>query len=181
MLFLKIFRENTLKQLIILVLEQWVQPFIAWIPGITGFTVRYLFFKLIFNHLGGFCYIGAGVTMQRSFGIRVGKRFAVNRGTILDGKGNLSIGDNVLIGPNVVITSAQHSFDRVDIPIIMQVETKKEVIIGNDVWIGANSVILPGVHIGDRVIIGAGSVVSHDIASHSIAVGAPARVIKPLL
>ena len=181
MLLEKIFRENTPNQLIVLALEQWVQPFLAWIPGITGFTLRYVFFKLIFNRLEGFSYIAPSVTMQRSYGIRAGKRLAVNRGTLIDGKGNIQIGDNVLIGPYVVITSAQHSFDRADLPMIMQVETKKEVVIGNDVWIGAHAVILPGVHIGDRVIIGAGSIVSHDIESHSIAAGAPARVIKPLL
>lgn len=181
MLFAKIFRENTPKQLMVLALEQWIQPFIAWIPGITGFAIRYVFFKLLFNRLGGFSYIAPSVTMQRSYGIRAGRRLAVNRGTIIDGKGKIQIGDNVLIGPYVVIASAQHSFDQADLPMIMQVETQKEVVIGNDVWIGAHAVILPGVHIGDRVIIGAGSIVSHDIESHSVAVGAPARVIKPLL
>ena len=181
MLLAKFFRENTFKQLVTLALEQWVQPFIAWIPGITGFFVRYIFFKLIFSHLGGFCYIAPGVTLQRSYGICIGSRLAVNRGTLMDGKGNLKIGDDVLIGPYVVITTAQHSFDRVDLPMNMQVETKKEVTIGNDVWIGAHVVILPGVHIGNRVIIGASSVVSHDIESHSVAVGVPARVIKHLL
>lgn len=181
MLLAKFFRENTFKQLIVLALEQWLQPFIAWIPGITGFAIRYLFYKLIFNHLGGFCYIAPGVTMQRSYCIRAGKRIAVNRGTILDGKGNLQIGDNVLISPHVVITSSQHSFHRADLPMILQTETNKEVVIGNDVWIGANAVILPVVHIGDRVIIGAGAVVTHDIQSHCIAVGVPARVIKSLL
>jgi maltose O-acetyltransferase len=180
MLLAKFFRENTVKQLAILALEQWVQPFVAWIPGISGFAIRYLFFKMIFKNLGGFSYIAPGVTMQRSFGIRAGKRMAVNRGSILDGKGSLTIGDDVLIGPNVVITSSQHSCEKTDVPMIMQTEIKKSVVIGNDVWIGANVVILPGVHIGDRVIIGAGSVVTHDIKSHSIAVGVPARVIKPL-
>lgn len=181
MLFTKILRENTPKQLIVLALEQWVQPFLAWIPGITGFTLRYLFFKLIFARLGGFSYIAPSVTMQRSYGIRAGKRLAVNRGTLIDGKGSVQIGDNVLIGPYVVIASAQHSFEQVGVPMIMQVETQKEVVIGNDVWIGAHAVILPGVHIGDRVIIGAGSIVSHDIEAHSIAAGVPARIIKPLL
>ncbi len=47
MLLAKIFRENTPKQLMVLALEQWIQPFIAWIPGITGFTIRYVFFKLL--------------------------------------------------------------------------------------------------------------------------------------
>lgn len=54
----------------------------------------------------------------------------------------------------------------------------KEVVIGNESHIGANSVVVAGVHIGERVQVGAGSVVTKDIPSFSVAVGNPARVIK---
>ena len=53
--------------------------------------------------------------------------------------------------------------------------------IGNDVWIGGNVTVLPGVTIGDRAVIGAGSVVTEDIPADSVAVGAPAKVVKELL
>lgn len=52
--------------------------------------------------------------------------------------------------------------------------------IGNNVWIGDKSTILDGVHIGDNVIVGANSVVTHDIPSNSVAAGMPAKIIKQL-
>ena len=57
-------------------------------------------------------------------------------------------------------------------------EISKGVTIGNGVWIGNNVVILGGVNIGDKAIIGAGSVVTHDVPAYSIAAGNPARIIK---
>lgn len=57
-------------------------------------------------------------------------------------------------------------------------EWAEPVTIGNNVWIGGSVTILPGVTIGDNVTIGAGSVVTRDIPSNSIAVGNPCKVIK---
>ena len=59
-------------------------------------------------------------------------------------------------------------------------EYAKPIIIGNNVWIGGNVCVLPGVTIGDNVVIGAGSVVNRDIASNTVAVGNPCRVIKKI-
>ena len=50
--------------------------------------------------------------------------------------------------------------------------------MGNDVWIGTRVIIMPGVHIGDHVIIGANSVVTHDVPSYSVVAGSPARVVR---
>ena len=55
---------------------------------------------------------------------------------------------------------------------------KGDTVIGNDVWIGQNAVILPGVHIGDGAIIGANSVVGHDVPPYTIVAGNPARVLR---
>lgn len=52
------------------------------------------------------------------------------------------------------------------------------MVIGNDVWIGTRVIIMPGVHIGNHVIIGANSVVTHDIPDYSVAPGSPARVVR---
>lgn len=56
----------------------------------------------------------------------------------------------------------------------------KKTVIGDNCFIGVNAVILPGVHIGDEVVIGAGSIVTKDIESNSLAVGNPARVIRKI-
>ena len=56
----------------------------------------------------------------------------------------------------------------------------KPITIGQDCWLGGNVIVLPGVTIGDRVVVGAGSVVTRDIPSDSLAVGNPARVIRKI-
>ncbi|UJF17665.1 sugar O-acetyltransferase [Vibrio sp. SS-MA-C1-2] len=111
------------------------------------------------------------------FNIHVGNNFYSNHNlTILD-VCEVKIGDNVLIGPHVMITTAGHPID----PIERQItEFGSPISIGNDVWIGGNVSILPGVSIGDNVVIGAGSVVNKDIPSDSVAVGNPCRVIKKI-
>ena len=110
--------------------------------------------------------------------ISVGKRFFANFNfTVLD-EARVTIGDDCFIGPNVGIYTACHSTDPVER------NTRQEwalpVTIGDNVWIGGSVTILAGVTIGDNVTIGAGSVVTRDIPSNSIAVGNPCRVIKKL-
>lgn len=62
--------------------------------------------------------------------------------------------------------------------LVPDLEITKPITVGNDVYIGIRTIILPGVHIGNNVIIGAGSIVTHDIPDNSVAVGVPAKVIK---
>lgn len=92
---------------------------------------------------------------------------------------DLIMGDYVLMGPDVVIFSSSHEYKNPDVPIMLQggVE-RRPVVIGNDVWIGTRVIIMPGVHIGDHVIIGANSVVTHNIPDYSVAAGSPARVVR---
>ena len=93
--------------------------------------------------------------------------------------GPVSIGRDVLMGPDVVIYTSGHKFDRVDIPIGKQGPSSVEpVSIGNDCWIGRRVMIMPGVHIGDGCVIGAGAVVTKDVPSYSVVGGVPAKVIK---
>lgn len=108
--------------------------------------------------------------------IRVGRRFFANfHFTVLD-EAYVTIGDDCFIGPNVSIYTACHSTDPVERNT--RQEWANPVNIGDNVWIGGSVTILPGVTIGDNVTIGAGSVVTRDVPSNSIAVGNPCRVIK---
>ena len=94
-------------------------------------------------------------------------------------QGPSSIGDYVLMGPDVQIYTRNHKYDRVDIPMYNQGESEiKKVNIGNDVWIGSRAIILPGVTIGDGAIIGAGSIVTKNVEPYAIVGGNPAKVIK---
>lgn len=110
--------------------------------------------------------------------IFIGEGFFANFNlTVLD-EAEVRFGDNVFVGPNVSIYTACHPLDAETRNTI--VEWAEPVTIGNSVWIGGSVTICPGVTIGDNVVIGAGSVVTKDIPSNTIAVGNPARVIKHL-
>lgn len=137
--------------------------------------------KLLRSFLGK---IGNNVLIESDFecdygyNIMVGENFYMNHnGVILDGA-KVEIGDNVFIGPNCGIYTAGH-------PIEVETRNKgleyvKPIKIGNNVWLGGNVVILPGVTIGDNVTIGAGSIVTKDIPSNTVAHGNPCRVIRTI-
>lgn len=110
--------------------------------------------------------------------IKIGNNFIANYNlTILD-ETDVTIGDNVFIGPNVSIYTITHALD---IPQrnagLMQA---RPVTIGDNVWICGNCVILPGVTIGEGCVIGAGSVVVHDIPPLTLAIGNPCRPLRPI-
>lgn len=96
--------------------------------------------------------------------------------------GPVTIGNDVMIGPEVVVYTSGHRFDSLDVPMRLQGFTdKRPVEIGNDVWIGRRAIIMPGVKIGDGCVIGAGAVVTKDIPPYSVAGGVPAKVVKSRL
>lgn len=93
--------------------------------------------------------------------------------------GPITVGKNVMMGPEVIIYTTRHKHDRTDITMIEQgMDKVLPVTIGNDVWIGRRAIIMPGVKIGDGCIIGAGAIVTHDVPSYCIVAGVPAKVVK---
>lgn len=92
--------------------------------------------------------------------------------------GPVSIGNNVMLAQNIVVSGLNHGYELVNIsPSEQKVDTKK-IVISDNVWIGANCVITPGVTIGRHAVVGAGSVVTKDISDYSVAIGNPARIVK---
>lgn len=92
------------------------------------------------------------------------------------------IGKNVMMAPEVVIHTINHNFDRIDLPMMSQGNSKVEnVVIEDDVWIGQRVIILPGVAIYKGCIIGAGAVVTKSFPPYSIIGGNPAKLIKSRL
>lgn len=112
------------------------------------------------------------------YNIEVGENFYANVNLVILDGAKVTIGDNAFIAPNVGIYTAGHPLDAERRN--QGLEYAYPIRIGNNVWIGAHSVILPGVTIGDHAVIGAGSVVTKDIPSYSLAVGNPCRVIRSL-
>ncbi|WP_140368074.1 acyltransferase, partial [Vibrio parahaemolyticus] len=90
-----------------------------------------------------------------------------------------TIGNNVMIAPNVAILSSTHSYERLDIPMVDQEDVfGLPPVIEDDVWIGRNVVIKHGITIGKGAIVGACSLVTKDVPSYAIVGGVPAKVIK---
>ena len=108
----------------------------------------------------------------------IGHHFYANFNMSIVDDGGVHIGNYVMFGPNVTVTVTGH-------PVWGEYRRKcaqfsLPVVIEDDVWIGANTVVLPGVTIGKGTVIGAGSVVTHDIPAGVVAFGAPCRVIREI-
>lgn len=110
--------------------------------------------------------------------ISIGDNCALNAYIHIWGSGGVEIGNNVMIAAHVIITSVTHDYNSPSIRHSKLIH--KKVIIKDNVWIGTGSIILPGITIGEGAVIGAGSVVTHDVPSKSIVVGNPARIIKTM-
>ena len=112
------------------------------------------------------------------YNIHLGKNFYANHHcTILDGA-TVTIGDNVMLGPMVNISTSSHPLSQ---QLRMQgFATAKPITIQDNVWIGMGVQILQGVTIGENSVIAAGAVVNRDIAANTMAAGVPAVAIKQL-
>jgi acetyltransferase-like isoleucine patch superfamily enzyme len=110
--------------------------------------------------------------------VRIGDRCLIGRGSGIVGHLAIDIGDDVWTGHYVYITDQNHGYDDPRLPISRQAQEERPVTIGDGSWLGHGTVVLPGSRIGRHVIIGANSVVTGEIPDYSIAVGAPARVVR---
>ena len=134
--------------------------------------------KKILGFLGNDFYIEPPFRCDYGYNISVGENFYSNYNcTILD-CAKVTIGDNVMFAPNVSLFTAGH-------PVHFEarnafIEYAFPINIGDNVWIGGGAIVNPGITIGDNVVIGSGSVVTKDVASNSIAVGNPCRVIREI-
>ncbi len=134
--------------------------------------------RQLFRSVGRNVWIEPDFRCEFGKNITIGNDVYINFGCVILDCGQVTIGDNTLIGPNVGLFSGNHTTDATEraagglIP--------KPITIGNRVWICGNVSIVPGVSVGDDSIIGAGSVVTHDIPAGVIAAGNPCRVLRTI-
>lgn len=109
--------------------------------------------------------------------LRVGKRVAINAFVHIWANAPVTIGDHSMLASHVRITTSTHD------PAIRPYRDHRRdapVVIGRNVWIGSGAIVLPGITIGDNAVVGAGSVVTRDVAPDTIVAGVPARVLRTL-
>lgn len=138
--------------------------------------VRELFFRLINKPIDETFRLFPPFYTNCGKNIHLGKNVFINSCCHFQDQGGITIGNNVLIGHNVVIATLNHN----PIPELRASILPKPVKIGNNVWIGANATILPGVTIEDGAIIAAGAVVTKNVKKNTIVGGNPAKVIKKI-
>ena len=138
--------------------------------------IRELFSKLIGEEVSEDFRVFPPFTTDFGKNIHLGKNVFINSGCRFQDQGGIYIGDNVLIGHNVVLATLNHDEN----PEKRGNLIPSPIRIGNDVWIGSNVTITPGVTIGDNAIVGAGAVVTRDVEKNTIVAGVPAKYIRDI-
>ena len=131
------------------------------------------------RHRGLHVWLGAKGCIARPKEVSFGNNIFINKGFHISAR-NLTFGDNIMIGPNLVIECDDHVFNKVGITMFENRNKRNigSVTIENDVWMGANVTVLKGVVIGEGSVVGAHSVVAKDIPPYTICVGAPCKPLK---
>lgn len=135
--------------------------------------------KDMFAEIGRGCYIEP--PFHANWGghhVHFGEGVYANFGLTCVDDTHIYVGDYTLFGPNVVIATAGHPM----LPELRKygIQYNMPVHIGSNCWLGAGVIVVPGVTIGDNVVIGAGSVVTKDIPSNTVAMGTPAKVVREI-
>ena len=110
--------------------------------------------------------------------VHLGRDVYFNFNVTLVDDTDIYIGDNTMIGPNTVIATAGH-------PVCPEIREKGgqfniPVHIGKNCWLGAGVIVLPGITIGDNTVVGAGSIVTHDLPANVVAAGNPCRILREI-
>ena len=137
--------------------------------------------------LEGRLELGPGVLMEPNVWItapgqarvRIGAGSFLNMGVMVAAQELVEIGEHCMLANGCFVSDSSHRYSDPEMPVTWQgFETKGPTRIGGNCWLGAHVVVTSGVTIGERCVIGAGSVVTRDIEPHSIAAGAPAKVLR---
>ena len=123
------------------------------------------------------CLVWIGEDESKEPTLSIGERVFVGQGTHLSVMCPMVIGNHSLIGAYSYLLTNNHRFESRTTPIRDQGYVEKPLVVGDDVWIGAHCVIMPGIEIGRGAIIGAGSVVTRNVAEYEIWAGTPAKKI----
>jgi acetyltransferase-like isoleucine patch superfamily enzyme len=122
---------------------------------------------------------GVWITAPGRARVRIGSGTFLNLGVMVASENLVEIGDHCMLANGCFVTDSSHRYDDPEEPITWQGFTSKgPTRLGDNVWCGANVAITSGVTIGERCVIGANSVVTHDLEPFSVAAGAPARVLR---
>jgi acetyltransferase-like isoleucine patch superfamily enzyme len=147
--------------------------FREWLMYVPSRRVRMFFIRLATNHVGSGVYVAMGLDLRGTRGkVRIGNDCVINKRVLLDGRGEIIIGNNVDIGQETNIWTAEHD------PNSDKHETRiGKVVIEDYVWLATRVTILPDVTIGKGAVVATGSIVTKSVPSMAIVAGVPAKII----
>jgi maltose O-acetyltransferase len=129
----------------------------------------------LFGRLGDKAFVEAPFHCDYGWNIALGERVYVNAFCVFLDCAPIVIGDRTLLGPAVQLYTATHPREAAERRTGL--EYARPITIGADAWLGGGSIVLPGMTIGDGAVVGAGSVVTHDVPPGVTVAGNPARAI----
>lgn len=135
-------------------------------------SFRLFFLNIFLRKIGKKTAINRNVEFKSPRGITIGSYTTINSNSIIDGRGELSIGDCVDIATEVNIWTLQHDYNDPSYTAY-----GKSVVIEDYVWIASRATILPGVTVGRGAVIAAGSIVTKDVPPLTVVAGVPAKII----
>jgi len=106
----------------------------------------------------------------------IGDRTRIGIGSTVIGP--VTVGNDVRLAQNVILSGMNHNYEEIDKPISMQGVSTAPIHIGDESWIGANALVVAGISIGKHCIVAGGSVVTKDTPPYSVVAGNPARIVK---
>jgi acetyltransferase-like isoleucine patch superfamily enzyme len=156
----------------------WTRWHIAWADMKERKKLHNLYADM--KRVGRNVHICGNYSISSREKITIGNNTWIGENFYVNGKADLDIGSGVIISRNVEIWTSNHNYNSDDLNMIPYDKRfiNKPVKIGDNIWIGSRVIILPGVSIGEGAVIGAGSVVSHDIPPCAVVGGNPAHIVK---
>ncbi len=154
------------------VTTEWIVFKLACVGHIPSHIIRRFFYRFYGIRIGRGSAIHMGATFYNPRKIKIGKDTVIGERVVLDGRGDLIIGNHVDIASEVMIYNSQHDINDEGFKA-----TAETVLIEDYVFIGPRAIILPGVKIGRGAVIGAGAVVTKDVEEFKIVGGVPAKEI----
>lgn len=145
-----------------------------------GSKIRVWLLRVAGANVGHNVLIFSNAKVYNAANLRIGDNVFLNDNFWCNAKGGVIIERDVIMGPSVIIHSANHNYNDPDVPIRLQGHSDKPVHIKENVWVGAGVTILPGINICSRTILAAGAVVSSNIEISGIYGGVPAKIIKKI-
>jgi acetyltransferase-like isoleucine patch superfamily enzyme len=134
--------------------------------------LRTMYWRLFFASIGPDTRIQGSICVTYPNRIRIGRNCRINYAAILNGRGGLTIGDNVTISNRAIINTVTLTNAKAHEHKHMPVE------IEHDAWVCSGAIINPGVRVGAHAIVGSGAVVTRDVAAHTVVGGIPAKIIS---